>query len=569
MKRTSSIKIIVFAMALSLLLTGCAIPNIGGSKLPETTGSELGVYLFEGRLVDSDGNEVEGYALDENGNVTQVVDGKSRIVVAAENLTNFTCIMDISIEEKDEVQEIPYFELSDGGQIYGSGEYTIIITAGPEHAVNTYYTIESSDGNTLRLADAGEEKIIEVNGAGEYELKLEGLYPGSVKLIIRNCLGEICGTVDITIKAVENTDPDELAEIEAKVAGCDHDFEDLVVAATETAEGYTQHTCSKCGYTYRDEFTEKLPCQHEFTDRVVEPTCTEEGYTLHTCSKCGYSERTDETPMVPHNFRDEVVASTCSEQGYTKHTCIVCGHEETDTYTEKKAHTYTDETVAATCSSRGYTQHTCTVCGHVEQDNYTETLPHTYTDTVTSPTYRERGYTTHTCTVCGYSYVDSYVDKLVCTSHQYTETERRDATCAAAGYVKKTCSLCGNTVTEEIPALAHTFADTVTEATCTTGGHTTHTCTACGYSYTDNEVGPLGHDWTYGEYQSAVRSESHTICNGCGLDMTAAGVNVSEHAANHALNGENGSYRTISVVVEWETCYYRECTRCGKLEDVH
>lgn len=37
------------------------------------------------------------------------------------------------------------------------------------------------------------------------------------------------------------------------------------------------------------------PCEHEFTVSVVPPTATDVGYTLHTCSKCGYSYRSDVT----------------------------------------------------------------------------------------------------------------------------------------------------------------------------------------------------------------------------------------------------------------------------------
>lgn len=38
-----------------------------------------------------------------------------------------------------------------------------------------------------------------------------------------------------------------------------HAYANVVVDPTEDRKGYTQHTCSKCGHSYRDNYTEKLP----------------------------------------------------------------------------------------------------------------------------------------------------------------------------------------------------------------------------------------------------------------------------------------------------------------------
>lgn len=45
-------------------------------------------------------------------------------------------------------------------------------------------------------------------------------------------------------------------------------------------------------------------CAHNYVDEVTNPTCTEAGYTTHTCSLCGASYKDSETAMLEHNWTD-------------------------------------------------------------------------------------------------------------------------------------------------------------------------------------------------------------------------------------------------------------------------
>ena len=64
-----------------------------------------------------------------------------------------------------------------------------------------------------------------------------------------------------------------------------HSYETTDVReATCTKEGYIKHKCSKCG-KYEYEYTPKA--EHKYTDKVVPPSSKEKGYTLHTCTVCG------------------------------------------------------------------------------------------------------------------------------------------------------------------------------------------------------------------------------------------------------------------------------------------
>ena len=59
-------------------------------------------------------------------------------------------------------------------------------------------------------------------------------------------------------------------------------------------EGVTTYTCS-CGDSYTEPIA-KTP--HKFVDKVVKPTKTEKGYTQHTCSVCRYSYKDNYTDPI-------------------------------------------------------------------------------------------------------------------------------------------------------------------------------------------------------------------------------------------------------------------------------
>ena len=74
---------------------------------------------------------------------------------------------------------------------------------------------------------------------------------------------------------------------------------------------------------------------------------------------------------------------------------------------------------------------------------------HSYKDVVTAPTCTEKGYTTHTC-ACGDSYVDTYTDAL---GHAWDNGKvTKEPTETETGVKTFTCTRCGETKTEVIPA---------------------------------------------------------------------------------------------------------------------
>lgn len=175
--------------------------------------------------------------------------------------------------------------------------------------------------------------------------------------------------------------------------------------------------CTSCGKVMESESIAMT--KHTLSDVVTPPTPTSQGYTTHTCTVCGYSyvdSYTDyEAPHV-HDFsgKEELIeAATCTKDGSKKVYCTGDGCDEYTIVTLPKiAHTAGEWEIIepATCSKCGTKAKKCIGCGKVMETADVEMLKHSYVDTVTLPTPTTQGYTTHKCSACGYQYIDSYTD---------------------------------------------------------------------------------------------------------------------------------------------------------------
>ena len=82
-----------------------------------------------------------------------------------------------------------------------------------------------------------------------------------------------------------------------------HSYKAKVVEPTCEEKGYTVHTCS-CGDSYTD--TEKAALGHDLIEEVSEPGPGYQGYTFHYCSRCAYSYADNYTDALP-TFTEEDV----------------------------------------------------------------------------------------------------------------------------------------------------------------------------------------------------------------------------------------------------------------------
>ena len=95
------------------------------------------------------------------------------------------------------------------------------------------------------------------------------------------------------------------------------------------------------------------------------PTCTEDGYTEHTCSVCGDSYKDTPVEALGHDYSEEtIVPPTCTEDGYTEHTCSVCGDSYKDAFVPAPGHTESDWIIdqEPTADSEGSKHKECLVC---------------------------------------------------------------------------------------------------------------------------------------------------------------------------------------------------------------
>ena len=380
-----------------------------------------------------------------------------------------------------------------------------------------------------------------------------------------------------------------------------HSYKTQTVAPTCTEQGYTLHTCSGCGYSYKDNYKNALGhnwtdwepvdaatctadgkqtrrCQrsgcntsetrivtklgHDYKETTVKPTCTAAGYTLHKCSRCSDSYKDDHKDALGHNYETTVVKPTCTAKGYTLHKCSRCGDYYKDTYTNTVDHSWSawKTTKEATEKAEGSKERSCKVCGKKE----TEVIPktthkHTYTTKTIAPTCTSKGYTLHTCSGCGNTYEDNYKNAL---GHSFGEWKTTtEPTCTADGTQTRSCTRTGCTQkeTRTVAKLGHSYTTKVVAPTCTAKGYTLCTCIRCGSSYKENYTAAVDHTW--GEWKTikdatekteGTKQRSCTVCGKKETDIIPKKPHVHSYTA-----------KTIKPTCEAKGYTLHTCKGCG------
>ena len=207
-----------------------------------------------------------------------------------------------------------------------------------EFSVTTVPATCTSPGYTLReCAVCGERHIEDITAALAHNYKatvIPATCEGGGKTV-HICEG--CGSSFVT----DYTDP----------LGHSWDEGTEVTGSTCTGEGVIEYRCVRCGYhrLEGDAAAGHVPGEaatcttpqlctkcgamivnalgHDYQKEVTAPTCTEMGYTIYTCSRCGDTYKGDYTDAAGHKPGDWIIDQepTIDSEGSKHKECTVCG----------------------------------------------------------------------------------------------------------------------------------------------------------------------------------------------------------------------------------------------------
>lgn len=291
--------------------------------------------------------------------------------------------------------------------------------------------------------------------------------------------------------------------------GCEHNYVFVEgINATCTESGENKFKCSKCGAT--DTVT-IAPLGHSFdTSYTVdkEATCLEEGSKSLHCKRCFVKKNAAVIPQKGHDWNAGVIttAASCGKEGVRTFCCSSCFEKKTESIPKTNTHIYSNscDTSCNVCGKIREVTHsyssvfssdknshwfTCGICGnkkgisaHTPGSPATETTPQKCTDcgfilvaaighTHSYKTKWENdiNYHWHECSCGGINEQQEHrydnecdEDCSVCSYkrsvfHSYGEGHiTTQPTAENEGTVTYTCTVCGKTKTESIPALENT-----------------------------------------------------------------------------------------------------------------
>lgn len=348
-----------------------------------------------------------------------------------------------------------------------------------------------------------------------------------------------------------------------------------------TVKGHTGSTAEAFAKDREYTFVSIDDCWHQFQDeRIITPaTCTEDGVKEIYCTVCDQVLSTVPDASLGHDF-DE---STIRIQDDTK----VDGHIRTYQYCNKcKQDVMSIEHVKGEKDPDSQTS--INVNNYVWVDGY-----YTYENTATC---ERAGTKTYTCTVegCGrmidVTVGSQTIKRFVPTTEAHAvakgghKVEKwytvKEPTCLESGSQTGTCTICNQSVTEDIPALGHTIDEENPVRTLDLTSNNGHIyryyiCSSC-----TKEVEKIEHAknpnkteendeteyiWIDGEYTPAVVTPAGCVINGVGRNKCdLEGCDVTEVIALKAP----GQHQWVETGVIEPTCTTAgqtnyKCDVCG------
>ena len=277
-----------------------------------------------------------------------------------------------------------------------------------------------------------------------------------------------------SVCAEESTVPNHVEWLEGQYVST------VVIPAKCIINGRQRDVCTVCSETRYVEIPATGQHNWEETTRT-DPDCTHVGKIYYRCINEGCTmTKSDNIPALGHELvlqKTESVAPTCTAAGYNTFKCANCAAKET-TVLPALGHTV-DETnytiiSEADCEHDGVAESVCTVCS-VDFEIVLEKFGHNMEDDITDIEDKP-GHTmnTPTCTRCGHTEPAS-VNHNEWIEGYYTTDIKIKPTCILSSTSVDTCTLCGKTKTNVVPATGHKYLYTNTE----NNGTLVYTCTIC------------------------------------------------------------------------------------------
>lgn len=195
-----------------------------------------------------------------------------------------------------------------------------------------------------------------------------------------------------------------------------------------------------------------------------------------------------------------------------------------------------------------------------------EYCDHQWNDGVVTkdPTCEDKGEMSYTCTVCG----ETKTEEIAALGHDWNEwNEIKAATCTEEGAKIRTCSRCNETETQPIAALGHDFVtEVVKEPTCTKTGLQQKTCSRCDLVIEDEVIPALGHDYEWTVEKEPTFHEDGVkkgTCANCGNVITKPIPNLSE-THEHDFSGKEEIIESATCTKEGSKKVYCTEPECGE-----
>lgn len=202
------------------------------------------------------------------------------------------------------------------------------------------------------------------------------------------------------------TSLEETAEDDLVILATNHTYVAVVTAPTCTEDGYTTHTCTKCGDSYTDNQTNAVGHAYGAWTITAAPTMSAPGEARRICTNDESHVETVELPQLPAPGTPDSVWTLDAERS-TAPTCTESGENVyVSVYGEASVNVPAlDHSFPAAWTYDGSNHwHACTRCGAAGG-----AAAHAYDGGVVTlaPTAYTAGVRTYTCTACGRYYTEA------------------------------------------------------------------------------------------------------------------------------------------------------------------